>query len=514
MASPHRGLAEHPTTFSRCQLRVQQVDPVDSVRVAQRFYDSKTAQIRDFEPLVPGKVSLYYCGATVQGKPHVGHIRSAIVFDILIRWMEYSGFDVISVRNVTDIDDKILDRSAASYGEDFQPDSLYPSEDPWYVLAYRFERAFHEAYTSVGVRPVSYEPRATGHIPEMIVLIERLIEAGHAYPALDGSADVYFEVASWAEYGSLTRQSIDQMQDAADADPRGKKDPRDFALWKAADPKDPETAGWNSPWGRGRPGWHLECSAMSTKYLGAQFDIHGGGLDLRFPHHENELAQSTAAGDGFARYWLHNGLVTINGEKMSKSIGNIVTPEQMLASARPTAVRYFLGQAHYRSQLDYQDSSLQEAQAAVERIESFQARATRTVEATGERQVAPEFRAAMEDDLNVPQALAALHATVRAGNIALDTGDSVAAAQALDQVNTMVSVLGLDDVPENDDVAGNNQVLDAVIQAQLDARAQARADKDWATADTIRDTLAAAGITIEDTPSGAEWHLAERTSRP
>lgn len=225
MASPHQGLAEHPTTFSRCQLRVQQVDPVDSVRVAQRFYDSKTAQIRDFEPLVPGKVSLYYCGATVQGKPHVGHIRSAIVFDILIRWMEYSGFDVISVRNVTDIDDKILDRSAASYGEDFQPDSLYPSEDPWYVLAYRFERAFHEAYTSVGVRPVSYEPRATGHIPEMIVLIERLIEAGHAYPALDGTADVYFEVASWAEYGSLTRQSIDQMQDAADADPRGKKDP-------------------------------------------------------------------------------------------------------------------------------------------------------------------------------------------------------------------------------------------------------------------------------------------------
>ncbi|RUQ16314.1 cysteine--tRNA ligase, partial [Micrococcus sp. HSID17245] len=343
--------------------------------MAQRFYDTRTAQIRDFEPLVPGEASVYYCGATVQGMPHVGHVRSAIVFDILIRWLEATGLRVTSVRNVTDIDDKILDRSAASHEAGFEASDLYPAREPWWALAYRFEKAFDAAYLALGVRRPTYEPRATGHVPEMFALIERLMERGHAYPAQDGSGDVYFDVRSWERYGELTRQRVEDMQDAPDADPRGKRDPRDFALWKGAKPGEPATAVWESPWGAGRPGWHLECSAMSTKYLGAEFDIHGGGLDLRFPHHENELAQSTAAGDGFARFWLHNGLVTYGGEKMSKSVGNTISPEEMLGMARPTAVRYFLGQAHYRSQLDYRPGALDEAEAAVERIEGFTARA-------------------------------------------------------------------------------------------------------------------------------------------
>ena len=418
--------------------------------MAQRFYDTRTAQVRDFEPLVPGEASVYYCGATVQGMPHVGHVRSAIVFDILIRWLEATGLRVTSVRNVTDIDDKILERSAASHEAGFEASDLYPAREPWWALAYRFEKAFDAAYLALGVRRPTYEPRATGHVPEMFALIERLMERGHAYPAQDGSGDVYFDVRSWERYGELTRQRVEDMQDAPDADPRGKRDPRDFALWKGAKPGEPATAVWESPWGAGRPGWHLECSAMSTKYLGTEFDIHGGGLDLRFPHHENELAQSAAAGDGFARFWLHNGLVTYGGEKMSKSVGNTISPEEMLGMARPTAVRYF-------------------------------------------------------------QALAALHEAVRAGNSALAGQDLDAAAARLAEVEAMTAVLGLDDVPEGDDAAAGpvSDALDSLVRSQIEARAQARADKDWATADRIRDALAAAGVGVEDGDDGATWRLAD-----
>ena len=304
-----------------------------------RFYDSATSSIRDFEPVVPGEARIYYCGATVQGEPHVGHIRSALVFDQLARWMRYRGFKVTTVRNVTDIDDKILAKSV----ESAQP--TYTGEHPneqWWALAYRYEKVFARAYATLGIDPPTYEPRATGHIPEMFELIQRLIDRGHAYPALDDSGDVYFDVRSWEQYGALTRQSVDDMQDSADADPRGKRDPRDFALWKGYKEGEPLTAAWDSPWGRGRPGWHLECSAMAGKYLGKRFDIHGGGLDLRFPHHENELAQSTAAGDDFANFWMHNGMVTYEGEKMSKSIGNTISPVQMLQQARPLVVRYYV----------------------------------------------------------------------------------------------------------------------------------------------------------------------------
>ena len=477
--------------------------------MALRLYDTKTASIRDFEPLEPGRVSLYYCGATVQGRPHVGHVRSAVAFDILIRWLEASDYDVLSVRNVTDIDDKILEKSAASYGEDFLPSADYPAEEPWFALAYRFEQAFHEAYDALGVRRPRYEPRATGHMTEMFELIRRLIDAGHAYSATDGSGDVYFDVRSWPQYGELTRQSVEDMQDAPDADPRGKRDPRDFALWKGQKEGDPESASWDSPWGRGRPGWHLECSAMSTKYLGQTFDIHGGGLDLRFPHHENELAQSAAAGDGFARFWLHNGMVTYEGEKMSKSVGNTISPHEMLEQARPKAVRYFLGQAHYRSQLDYRPGALQEAEAAVERVESFLDRALpESFSLRPQRHLPKAFREAMDDDLNVPAALAALHETVRAGNTALDASDAASAQERGLEAAAMMSVLGLLEVPEQDLSSGPAAAaLETLIEAQLAERAEAKSVKDFASADAIRDRLSAAGVQIEDTPAGATWSL-------
>lgn len=483
--------------------------------MALRLYDTKTATVRDFEPLEPGKVSLYYCGATVQGRPHVGHVRSAVAFDILVRWLQHSGYDVLSVRNVTDIDDKILEKSAASYAEDFVPDEDYPAQEPWFALAYRFEQAFHEAYGALGVLRPRYEPRATGHMTEMFSLIRRLIDAEHAYPATDGSGDVYFDVRSWPAYGELTRQRVEDMQDAPDADPRGKRDPRDFALWKGHKDGEPESASWDSPWGRGRPGWHLECSAMSTKYLGSSFDIHGGGLDLRFPHHENELAQSAAAGDGFARFWLHNGMVTYQGEKMSKSVGNTISPEEMLSAARPVAVRYFLGQAQYRSQLDYRPSSLAEAEAAVERIETFLSRAGGEEGISRSGAVPESFAVAMDDDLNVPAALAVLHDTVRAGNSALDAGDRGTAATRAQEVAAMAGVLGLMDVPSPRLTIEDpgHAALSEVVEGLLAERAEAKAQKDYARADAIRDRLAAAGVQIEDSRDGARWTLARATDK-
>ncbi|GAA4046995.1 cysteine--tRNA ligase [Arthrobacter methylotrophus] len=481
-----------------------------------RFYDTASAEVRDFVPLEAGKTSVYYCGATVQGMPHVGHVRSAIAFDQLTRWLTYRGLRVTVVRNVTDIDDKILAKSAQSFGPDWAEEATAKAEEEWWALAYRYEQEFEQAYDTLGVSRPTYEPRATGHIPEMHALIQRLIDRGHAYPALDGSGDVYFDVRSWSKYGSLTRQNIDDMQGAADVEPQfsnRKRDPRDFALWKGFKDGEPTTASWVSPWGTGRPGWHLECSAMATKYLGQQFDIHGGGLDLRFPHHENEMAQSQAAGDGFANVWLHNGMVTYEGEKMSKSVGNTVSPQEMLELASPRVVRYYLGQAQYRSVLDYRPTSLQEAAAAVDRIYGFIAKASKKFgggfAAHPESSPVPDaFAAAMDDDLNVPQALGALHETVRAGNTALASGDDAVAKEALQAVRAMTTVLGLNDVrgevQENSETV---QALEVLVEAQLQARAEARASKDWAASDAIRDTLAAAGIAVEDGPDGASWSL-------
>ena len=471
-----------------------------------RFYDSATSSIRDFEPVVPGEARIYYCGATVQGEPHVGHIRSALVFDQLARWMRYRGFKVTTVRNVTDIDDKILAKSV----ESAQP--TYTGEHPneqWWALAYRYEKVFARAYATLGIDPPTYEPRATGHIPEMFELIQRLIDRGHAYPALDDSGDVYFDVRSWEQYGALTRQSVDDMQDSADADPRGKRDPRDFALWKGYKEGEPLTAAWDSPWGRGRPGWHLECSAMAGKYLGKRFDIHGGGLDLRFPHHENELAQSTAAGDDFANFWMHNGMVTYEGEKMSKSIGNTISPVQMLQQARPLVVRYYLGSAHYRSVLDYRPTSLEEARVAIERVEAFLV-ATSELMAPDpqERRVPQEFADALDDDMNIPRALAVLHEQTRAGNAALAAGSD--ASECANAVWAMANVLGLISLMNLDGSGASgaeHQALDALIHTILEQRASARAEKDWATADRMRDVLAAAGITVKDGAQGSTWSL-------
>lgn len=468
-----------------------------------RFYDSASATIREFEPVVPGEARIYYCGATVQGEPHLGHIRSALVFDQLSRWMRYRGLKVTTVRNVTDIDDKILAKSADSMEPGFEGE--FPNEQ-WWALAYRFEKVFAQAYAALGIDPPTYEPRATGHIPEMFALIQRLIDRGHAYPALDDSGDVYFDVRSWDKYGALTNQSVEDMQDSADADPRGKRDPRDFALWKGYKEGEPLTASWDSPWGRGRPGWHLECSAMAGKYLGSRFDIHGGGLDLRFPHHENELAQSTAAGDDFANFWMHNGMVTYEGEKMSKSIGNTISPAQMLEMARPLVVRYYLGSAHYRSVLDYRPSSLQEAATAIERVEAFLA-ATQDVLKPG-REVPEAFAEAMDDDVNIPRALAVLHEQTRAGNAALAAGED--ASDAANAVMAMAEVLGLAQLMSfnaEGTSGAEHEALDALIQAVLAERADARAQKDWAKADAMRDLLASAGVQVKDGANGSTWSV-------
>mgnify|MGYP000924155160 FL=1 len=468
-----------------------------------RFYDSASATIREFEPVVPGEARIYYCGATVQGEPHLGHIRSALVFDQLSRWMRYRGLKVTTVRNVTDIDDKILAKSADSMEPGFEGE--FPNEQ-WWALAYRFEKVFAQAYAALGIDPPTYEPRATGHIPEMFALIQRLIDRGHAYPALDDSGDVYFDVRSWDKYGALTNQSVEDMQDSADADPRGKRDPRDFALWKGYKEGEPLTASWESPWGRGRPGWHLECSAMAGKYLGSRFDIHGGGLDLRFPHHENELAQSTAAGDDFANFWMHNGMVTFEGEKMSKSIGNTISPAQMLEMARPLVVRYYLGSAHYRSVLDYRPSSLQEAATAIERVEAFLA-ATQDLLKPG-REVPQAFAEAMDDDVNIPRALAVLHEQTRAGNAALAAGED--ASEAANAVMAMAEVLGLAQLMSfnaEGTSGAEHEALDALIQAVLAERADARAQKDWAKADAMRDLLASAGVQVKDGANGSSWSV-------
>lgn len=463
-----------------------------------RLYDTRAQVLRDFVPLDPENITMYVCGPTVQSGPHIGHVRAALSFDLLRRWLTHRYGRVTFVRNVTDIDDKVLANATDA--------------EPWWALAYRMEQEFAAAYAGIGILPPTYEPRATASVPQMQELIALLIEGGHAYPAPDGSGDVYFDVRSWPSYGDLTHQSVDAMEPAQDADPRGKRNPQDFALWKGAKAEEPADATWASPWGPGRPGWHIECSAMAKRYLGAEFDIHGGGLDLRFPHHENELAQSTAAGDGFARYWVHNGLVTVDGQKMSKSLGNFTLAGDVLAERDPLVVRYALAAAHYRSSLDLSESSWAEAEAALGRIRSFLERAFRVADAgvdAGDTQSLPSaFVDAMDDDLGVPQALAVVHESVRAGNSALDAGDTDTALNAAGAVLAMTGILGLD-ARAGSGAAGGAQAaaLDALVQEMIAQRATARAEKDWAAADRIRDAIAAAGITLEDTPAGTHWSI-------
>ncbi|MBM7366012.1 cysteinyl-tRNA synthetase [Gordonia hydrophobica] len=428
----------------------------------------------------------------MQGVPHIGHVRSGIAFDVLRRWLAYRGLDVLFVRNVTDIDDKILRKAA-------------DADRPWWEWAATHEREFTQAYDALGVLPPSAEPRATGFITQMVTYMERLIDRGHAYAA-DGN--VYFDVRSLPEYGSLSGHKLEDVHQGESAG-TGKRDPLDFTLWKAAKPGEPS---WPTPWGVGRPGWHLECSAMATSLLGAEFDIHCGGMDLIFPHHENEIAQSHGAGDGFAQYWLHNGWVTMSGEKMSKSLGNVVSIPVMLQQVRPVELRYYLGSAHYRSMLEYSDKALHEAAAGYRRIESF---VHRVVDRAGDvpvGEVTDEFAAALDDDLGVPAALAAVHNAVREGNTALEAGDGERARAIAGQIRAMTAVLGTDPLdPQWSSTSGADDdahaALDVLIKAELDRRAQARAAKDWAVADEVRDRLARAGIEVTDTPDGATWAL-------
>lgn len=463
-----------------------------------QLFDTATRQVRELDLVHPGKVSIYHCGLTVQGPPHIGHIRKEVVFDVLRRWLQHSGLDVTIVANVTDIDDKILAKGVEQ-------------NRPWFAVAYENERALHTAYEVLGCVPPTYEPRATGVVPEMIEMMQTLIERGHAYAAADGSGDVYFDVRSWPAYGELSNQKIDDMLPAEDAPAEGKRDGRDFALWKGHKDGDPESASWPTPWGRGRPGWHLECSAMAAKYLGHEFDIHGGGLDLRFPHHENELAQSTAAGQKFARTWMHNAMLNLSGAKMSKSVGNTMLVSEVIKRVRPIDLRYYLLASHYRSIVDFSDESLAEAATAFARIEGFVRRAAELV-GPGELGIpCADFVAAMDDDLSVPAALAALQATIGEGHKLLAGGESVELRGVLASVRAMLDVLGLDPLSPTWDRGGDDaayaQAIDSLVSGLLEQRQEARASKDFAAADRVRDQLTAAGIEIEDTPQGARWSV-------
>jgi cysteinyl-tRNA synthetase len=475
--------------------------------VTLRLFDTASRAAREFRPVTQGKASVYLCGATVQGAPHLGHLRSAVCFDVLVRWLEASGLPVTYCRNVTDIDDKILHAAAAA-------------EIPWWALAERNYRAFASAYALLGCRLPDAEPRATGHVPDMLALIERLVTGGHAYPS---GGDVYFDVSSDPGYGALSRRPASGPPAEEYAEPANplarKKDPRDFVLWKGAKPGEPA---WRAPWGPGRPGWHIECSAMAAGYLGSTFDIHGGGQDLIFPHHENERAQSRAAGDEFARYWVHHGLVTVVGTKMSKSTGNVLAAADALRRVRPQELRYYLGQAHYRSQLEYSAEALEDAASAYQRIERF---VTRAQHAVGDAAPVPEpsaaipaaeglpisFAAALDDDLSVSSALAAVHATVRDGNYALSRGDRENAASCLAQARAMLTVLGLDPLTpawQAGDPDGRLRgVVDALVALALRQRDAARARGDYASADSIRDSLEASGVVVEDTLEGTRWEL-------
>ena len=548
------GNSQEPQDFN-ISVMPSSLTPVHVAKAAEglNLYDTASHQVSHFVPLKPGEVGIYVCGATVQSSPHIGHIRAAVAFDIVRRWFLKLGYKVTFVRNVTDIDDKILDKAAAA-------------GQRWWARAYYYEREFTEAYNTLGVLPPTVEPRATGHMSDMIDLIQRILDNGHGYVVTDANGkptgNVYFDVASWPHYGELTHQKqtsevdeaaavADRMGPSVDAtgadkynpiDPADvspdKHDPRDFALWKAPKDTDPEDARWSTPFGVGRPGWHIECSAMSHRYLGDGFDIHGGGLDLRFPHHENEMAQTCAAGYPSAARWMHSAWVTAKGEKMSKSLGTGLSVPSVLAEHSAWVVRYALGSVQYRSMLEWSDQALVEAQAAYDRISNFIERAgvalgdlkpnRDEITAVPADDLPADFVAAMNDDVNVSGATAAIFTAIRSGNTLLsqlaDRADSETAKaevrEALLAVRAMLDTLGLDPLAEpwvSAGVAGGaadgtaespeHAALEALIAEQLNARAEARKAKDFAKADQIRDALTEAGIAIEDGPQGSTWSL-------
>ena len=456
-----------------------------------KLYNTATRQVEEFTALVPGKVGIYLCGATVQAPPHIGHVRSGINFDILRRWLVANSYEVTFIRNVTDIDDKILHKAVH--------EGL-----PWWAVAQKYEREFTAAYRALNVLPPTYEPRATGHITQMIELIAILIENGSAYAP--GNGDVYLDVRHLKSYLTLSNQKLDDLQSAEDADLTYKKDPRDFALWKAAKAGDPS---WPTPWGAGRPGWHLECSAMAHAYLGQSFDIHGGGLDLIFPHHENEIAQSESAGWNFANIWMHNAWVTTSGEKMSKSLGNSLQVQEILKQVRGVELRWYLGSAHYRSMLEFSFAALEELAVNFRRIEGFLKRASDLLGAAPQGVISAGFAEAMNEDLAVPTALAVIAEVMRNGNSALASGDDAGVRRAAAEIRGGLSILGCDPLDPIFASASdtNQQLLDGLVSLALEQRAAARARKDFAAADEIRDQIAALGVVLEDTASGTRWSL-------
>mgnify|MGYP006278913407 FL=1 len=453
------------------------------------LYNTLTREVSSFTPIVKGKVGIYLCGATVQAPPHIGHIRSGINFDILRRWLIASGYEVTFIRNVTDIDDKILHNAINE-------------QIPWWALAQKYERVFASAYAELNVMPPTYEPRATGHITQMVELISLLIKRGKAYALSNG--DVYLDVRSLESYLTLSGQKLDDLQSTADGEESLKKNPQDFALWKSAKPGEPS---WPTPWGNGRPGWHIECSAMAQAYLGEVFDIHAGGLDLIFPHHENEIAQSQGAGYPFAQRWLHNAWVTTAGEKMSKSLGNTLRIYELLKRVRGIELRWYLGSAHYRSMLEYSPEALDESAVNFRRVESFLKRAASQLGKVPGVSIANEFATAMNDDLAVPAALAVISELVKDGNNALAAKDIKTLDAKAAQVRGALSILGCDpwDSSWINSDAGLEDVISGLIKTLLEEREAARARKDFASADRIRDRITELGLTLEDTPDGPRW---------
>jgi len=457
-----------------------------------RLYDTASRKVSEFKPIVAGQASIYLCGATVQASPHVGHVRSGINFDILRRWLIASGYKVTFIRNVTDIDDKIIHNAGH---EDM----------PWWALAMKYERSFSDAYRALNVMAPTYEPRATGHITQMIELIEKLIANGSAYAP--GNGDVYLEVRKLKSYLTLSNQKLDDLLVAKDGEEKFKRDPRDFALWKGAKEGEPY---WPTPWGNGRPGWHIECSAMAHAYLGEVFDIHGGGLDLIFPHHENEIAQSEAAGYEFARLWMHNAWVTTSGEKMSKSLGNSLKVDEVLKKVRGIELRWYLSSAHYRSMLEFSFEALDEAAVSFKRIENFLNRAKEILGSTPGIEISQELSDALNDDLAVPQVLAQISEWLKLGNSALSASDKAQVARYASYIRAALSIIGTDPFDSaycSSSSADLTGAVDGLISLLLEQRSAARARKDFAAADQIRDQIIAMGISIEDRADGVRWSI-------
>ena len=457
-----------------------------------RLYDTASRKVSEFKPLVAGQASIYLCGATVQASPHVGHVRSGINFDILRRWLIASGYNVTFIRNVTDIDDKIIHNEGHE-------------NMPWWALAMKYERSFNDAYRALNVMAPTYEPRATGHITQMIELIEKLIANGSAYAP--GNGDVYLEVRKLKSYLTLSNQKLDDLLVANDGEEKLKRDPRDFALWKGAKQGEPY---WPTPWGNGRPGWHIECSAMARAYLGQVFDIHGGGLDLIFPHHENEIAQSEAAGYEFARLWMHNAWVTTSGEKMSKSLGNSLKVDEVLKKVRGIELRWYLSSAHYRSMLEFSFEALDEAVVSFKRIENFLNRAKELLGITPEIEITQELSDALNDDLAVPQVLAQISEWLKLGNSALSASDKAQVAKYASYIRAALSIIGtdpFDSAYSSSSSADLTGAVDGLISLLLEQRSAARARKDFAAADQIRDQIIAMGISIEDRADGVRWSI-------